>query len=604
MGATLLSGAAIYVLPHTGPLISHSSGINLVTAGVWTVLATSGTLAFACIFKAAANISEYIAARTPTGIKGNAKWATSAKDLGKDAIFVGYGAYWGAFETKRFLRKPKLEPVFSNIESNALIAAPAGAGKLVTNLVAQILSIDASMGINDLKTEIATMLKRVLEEKGFDVHVLNYGGRFKDRIGPTDSHNGLNLVADCFIETGRILEVANISNSMGFQLIPKSAGDGNGDADYFKNGGRDILEFAIIVVVITLGMDGNLADVNILVSDRDQLLEQAQWVCGKLPRTDGGFSQLPFKDLNWYNLHPPEMVDAFIEYLTSLAAKIAGILANSDSKSGESFLSEAQQAVSLYHRGTTVYEVFSHSSFRFKKMKDGARNTVVFFCLNSADLENQTKYAAFDQWCMLYELKRHKNLSRKVHFLCDEATNFYWADFASQNSILTWGRSSGIIIYIYIQSLAAWVARYGKEAKEILLSETQIKLFLPGQRDPETLALIVRLLGKCSKIIKGRRGSREKSEFNIDGIDWREEAVDMMSETDIRQTDKSIAFIHQNDPALLTPVRYPEVDIWQNCVDENPYHEGQYILPTRMRVKWDRRPMLMRIKQFLTFWRR
>lgn len=603
LGVSLLGGLSWYCLGYTGPIL-RGHEINIISAGFGATLAISVTIVISGIFKSAANTSEFIAANTPTGNKGKAKWATSVRDLGKNAVYVGFGLFCGAFKKERFLLPPKHEVVYAKVESNALIAAPAGTGKNIAGVTPTILSLNDSMAVNDLKTELAPTLKRELEERGFHVHVLNYGGRFQDRLGKTDSHNGLNLISDCFVEAGRILDISNIVTSMCLQLLPEPTQGGNSDNTYFRNGGRYMLEFAILFVVITNGEQGNLADVNNLVSDRDLMLEEAQWVAGKEPRTDGTFSQLPFRTLGWYALHDERKSEAFIEYFTNLAAKVASVLANADSKAGESFLSEAQQAVSIYHRGTSVYEVFSHSTVRFRKMKDGEENSVVFYCLSSADLENQTRYAAFDQFCMLYELKRHPNLSRKVYFICDEATNFYLKDFASKTSVLTWGRSCGIVCFIYLQSIAAWTAQYGKEAKEILLSETQVKLFLPGQRDPETLALIKRLLGKYSTMMKGRRGSRTVSEANIEGIDYREEAIDMMSEEEIRQTDKTLAFIHDSDAAQLELIKHPEVDVWQDSVDENPYHKGKFRLPIRLRIKWDRRPLMMRIKQFLTFWRR
>ncbi|MCT4558419.1 MAG: TraG/TraD/VirD4 family protein [Pelagimonas sp.] len=118
-------------------------------------------------------------------------------------------------------------------------------------------------------------------------------------------------------------------------------------------------------------------------------------------------------------------------------------------------------------------------------------------------IQAQKDVIALIQWCAQQEFKRHQNNHVPVHIIADEATNFKISDLSS---LLTWGRGYGIRLKLIIQDLAAFRLVYGKDALDTLTSETEIKLFLPGQRNPETLAALEKMLGSQAVMMQSMGG--------------------------------------------------------------------------------------------------
>ena len=88
-----------------------------------------------------------------------------------------------------------------------------------------------------------------------------------------------------------------------------------------------------------------------------------------------------------------------------------------------------------------------------------------------------------------------KTKKQPVYAILDEATNY---KIFGLEDLLTWGRSYGLRNILIFQSLTAFEKTYSQSALETLLSESEIKQFLPGQRSPKVLDLISKLLGKES----------------------------------------------------------------------------------------------------------
>jgi type IV secretion system protein VirD4 len=178
------------------------------------------------------------------------------------------------------------------------------------------------------------------------------------------------------------------------------------------------------------------------------------------------------------------------------AGAIADLLLATDSKTAESFLTGARQALSAAFNSTSrAAKVLSRSTFRFGDMKEGDRPTTVALVIDASRIATQSKVAALIQWRAFTEFKRHSNTSKPVYIIADETSNF---KIEGLPSLQTWGREYGIKWHGFIQSISAYRTTYGREALHVLLSETEIKQFLPGQREPEILDLIEKLLGQTA----------------------------------------------------------------------------------------------------------
>jgi type IV secretion system protein VirD4 len=166
-------------------------------------------------------------------------------------------------------------------------------------------------------------------------------------------------------------------------------------------------------------------------------------------------------------------------------------------------------------------------------IKEGKTPTNLFVVADASRMEAYKSFIGLIQWCCMTAIKRHPNKDRPVYFILDEATNY---KITGLENLLTWGRSYGLRLHVIFQDLMAFERVYGKTALDTLLSETEIKQFLPGQRSPKTLELISKkLLGEQSIMAASmglplnQEGVREK---------MSETGRVLMTEDELRRTAK------------------------------------------------------------------
>lgn len=228
---------------------------------------------------------------------------------------------------------------------------------------------------------------------------------------------------------------------------------------------------------------------------------------------------------------------------------------------------------------TRAHKVMSRSTVRFSETKDGDKPTTIFIVIDASRKDTQTKIAALLLWAAFTELKRHDNKRRKVYFICDESTNFKIHDLPG---LQTWGREYGLVWHGFIQSLSAYRTTYGRDAVSTLLSETFIKQFLPGQRDPEMLQLIARLLSERAIITETHNGNRD--EFGVQGFGLQEDAKPLMTEDEIRRTDKTILFIGANRPILTSLPPIASIAPWRMQIGINPFFGKPFLKRVSLRI--------------------
>lgn len=309
------------------------------------------------------------------------------------------------------------------------------------------------------------------------------------------------------------------------------------------------------------------------------------------------FAKMPLEDSPWIDRHDLEDVENYITYCRGLGAKAADLLGQEDSRAAESFLIGAQQALVRYNITTRAHKKTKRSSFRFADLKEGDAPTTVILIADASRSEAQKPLLGLLQWCMLQELKRHDNKHRPVYVIANEATNFYIQGLAS---LLTWGREYGIRLHIIIQSLSAFRRVYGQDTLNTLISETEIKQFLPGQRETETLDLIEKLLANQSVIARGRRAGNHETSGRIEGEDLREDARPLMTADEIRRTDKTILILRRNKPLLLDLPPIAAIAPFRKMIGINPFHGKPFLRPVKLRINRD--PLWMRVRETWNRW--
>jgi type IV secretion system protein VirD4 len=124
-----------------------------------------------------------------------------------------------------------------------------------------------------------------LRARGEEFHFLNFGDVNADTLGPSGSYNPLHLIADNYWRAGGLLDVSDDLQEMATQLYPDPADGQGNDNQFFRDGSKDLLKFAMHISVLVDGYEANLGDVAAILDDREALLNHALWACGQLEVT-------------------------------------------------------------------------------------------------------------------------------------------------------------------------------------------------------------------------------------------------------------------------------------------------------------------------------
>jgi type IV secretion system protein VirD4 len=293
---------------------------------------------------------------------------------------------------------------------------------------------------------------------------------------------------------------------------------------------------------------------------------------------------MPIHESPWVDQHDSEDVENYAEYFQGIAASVADLLGASDSRTADSFLTGAQQALARFNITTHAHKKTKRSTFRFAEQKEGNEPTTVFIMLDPNKINAQAPVLGLILWGMLHEIKQHENKHRPVYLLADEATNIPFGGIGI-GSLITWARAYGLRLFFCFQTFPAFRDSHGKEALEILLSECEIRQFLPGQRNPETLVMIEKMLAQQSLVVQSHSGSRSKGAFGLDGYGYKEEGRPLMTADEIRRTDKTILFIRNNKPMLVDTPSIAAIAPWRKQIGISPFYGEPYLQRVTLHLK-------------------
>ncbi len=451
-------------------------------AGLGVIRLTIGFLQFLVM------LLDWQSTRTVTGKSGTAGWA-KIKHFARELSRKYLGPFWGVNSGR------DKTPIFSDYASNALTLAPSGSGKGICTVIPMGMSILHSKIFADFKGELVCMLKKPLEARGEIIRVLNPGGLWKDRIGDSDSYNPLDIIVDDLNRPSGLRDVMDDLSEINRQILPEPS-DRESENTYFREGSRRLIAFAMLIESMIEKYDATLSKAALLIEDRARLEDHARWIAGVdmegKPHPGGAFliEQAP-----WAKNHSLEDIQEFAKLVRARALNLLSLMGGNDNRMFESFITGAQQALAPFAFGRLA-PCMGRSTFSMNDVKEGKKPTSLFVVTDASRLEAYKPFIGLMQWCCMTAIKRHPNKERPVYFILDEATNY---KIAGIENLLTWGRGYGLRLHIILQDLAAFERVYGKTALDTLLSETEIKQFLPGQRSPKTLELISKkLLGEQS----------------------------------------------------------------------------------------------------------
>lgn len=567
----LMSGAAIY-------------WASLLVAGVGIV---SGMNALSSLCFVLGGWLDLLAAMTPTGLKGTARFITSWSELKYACFRYGWGPYWGTFKGK---------PVFSDYEASAFTLGPSGTGKSTKVVQPMAMALQGlSKCIIDFKGELTPVLAPALCQRGEAVRKVNLGDQFTEQVGESDEYNPLCLVADLLMREGGLFEITELLQELCQQLYPEPK-SGKGDDKYWIEGYRRIINAVIQICVLIDGHEATLGDVLQLLNNRPQLLRHLQWVCGRLRDENGApVPPMPIEDCPWASRHSPESLRNYIQYVRCLCAGLADMMESAESKTFDSLITGAQEAVSAFNITSLAHLKTRRSTFRFSELKEGNRPTTVFLMLDPNKANAQAPVLGLILWAMLYEIKQHPAKHRPVYLIADEATNIPWSGLGS---LMTWARGYGLRLHFIFQNLDAFREAHGENTLQTLLSESEIIQVLPGQRNPNTLKLLESMLAERS-LITASHGDNSEQGIGINSANLSEVGRPLMTADEIRRTHKTLLFIRNHSPVLVDLPSIAAIAPWRKQIGINPFHGRPYLKPVQLRLGSRKAPLHLRLLWWL-----
>lgn len=517
-----------------------------------------------------AGLIEWYGARQATGREGQARWANWG-DFKADTRKSMGTPFWG-------LLAGSSKSLLVDFVSNALVVAPAGSGKTIFIVIVNIFCIRASKIVADFKGELACVcaaaLKTFYNER---VLIFNPSDLWTDVLGESERYSPLDIIVDELHMPGCINDVFDTVREMAKQIFPEPA-KGGGENVYFRNGGRRAIEDAALIECIICGYEATLSSVALLIEDRHAFERHMRWILGVdlegKPLAEG---PMPIHECEWVAQHDPQDVEHFIQLLRARATNWLSLMGSADTRTFDAFASGAQQHLAPFSSGRVAAKMRS-STFSLNDLKDELMT--LFFVSDASRPELYKAVNGLMQWCAMTAMKRHPKKDVPVYFILDEATNYYIEGLAT--SLLTWGRSYGLRLLIVFQDFSAYQKTYGDKALETLLSETEIKLFLPGQRSPSTLERIKKLIGNQS-IAGASHAQKHLGEAVSENV--REQARALADEDEIRTSRHGILIVRDKPAALVEPVSYAQINPFRDQAGINPFHGKPFKQRVRVKLK-------------------
>ncbi len=565
-----VAGGLIWLSIHLGPPMVQGQlrplpALVFFVAGIMLLrLAIRGLELLACLI-------DWQSSRTPTGKDGLAAWARK-NDYKAELREANGGPFWGL----SLGRKPA--PLFIDYVSNAMTVAPAGSGKGICTVVPNGMSIRASKAFADFKGELVCMLKQPLEARGEIVRILNPGGLWEETIGPSELYSPLDILADDLNRPGGLRDIPDDQREMNNQILPEPS-ERESENSYFREGSRRLMADAELMEVMVDEYDATFSSAALLIEDRQRLEDMARWMAGVdldgKPHPGGPF---PIEQTPWAAKHDVRDVAEFAQLVRARAHNLLALATADDSRTFDSFITGAQQALAPFAFGR-IAPCMGRSTFSMDELKQGDHPTNLFIVADASRMEAYKPFIGLIQWCCMTAIKRHNNKERPVYFILDEATNYR---VSGLESLLTWGRSYGLRLHVIFQDFAAFERIYGKTALDTLLSETEIKQILPGQRSPKTLELISKKMLGDQSIMAASIGR----DNHLSGLreTMSETGRPLMTMDELRRTDKGLLFVRRCKPILFEPVSYAEISPWRDQVGINPYFGKPYRKKVKLRL--------------------
>jgi type IV secretion system protein VirD4 len=484
----------------------------------WPVIWGSTILLFGSVvlglLGALPELQRRIKMATPTIVHGSARWG-NAEDARHAGLYNRGWLFIGVHEG----RLASLDN-----ETHTLIVAPTGAGKTVKFAMQQLLTVEHSMFVTDMKIELSAQTKAYRAER-FNQRIVILDG------SSPDAYNVCQIVLDDLAISPQ--DALADARAIAFQLHkdPPSK-DKN---QHFRDGTRSVIVVCILGLAVRSPSECTLVTVQRLVTDRRLFIEFLKDIRNE-------------QALNG-----------------DIAAMAESLLANREDSSGEfqSFVNGAALALAPFASSGRLARMSEHCTFRFSDLK--REKMTIYLCCDMTRMKAYAEWIALMNWAAMLELQRCNN-SVPVVALLDEAANFAVENLPGLLTIL---RAYGVRVIIIVQELTDLARVYDRTGQGVIESQTKVKIFF-GAISADTARQLVPMLGsQTTQAFSFGMGNTGGISENANAL-----ARPLKTQSELQQLPEGqqIVLVGGHPPFLCRNVGWHETWPQRRHVDANPLH--------------------------------
>lgn len=239
----------------------------------------------------------------------------------------------------------------------------------------------------------------------------------------------------------------------------------------------------------------------------------------------------------------------------------------------ESFREGALQALESLGPSSRVAPIIQHSSFDPADLKK-LKMTLTIAC-DASGMKEYRGWLKAVLWAVKTKLERAGN-TVPVWFLLDEFTNY---PLHGLTEVLTGLASAGIHFFIVVQELQELVRAYGPHALDVVLSQTDVKIFF-GASIQKTARLISELLGEEEIITENFNLGMNPGD--MPGLSIARRTRPLLAAFKIREmeSDEALLIVGNEKPAKVLRAGFHEIEPQRSIVTPSSHFGGERYLGT------------------------
>jgi len=234
-------------------------------------------------------------------------------------------------------------------------------------------------------------------------------------------------------------------------------------------------------------------------------------------------------------------------------------------KSAQSFLTEAQEALTIFESVTPIGRSCEHSTFRASDIKNKHINVTIFIILPPEKSGLNDVYASLCLSSLCSTAIESDSFEPQTTIIADEFENLGYMPIMEK--VLKIGRTRGLRLFAFIQDKESLKARYG-QLSSMFFTNTAILMAMDIRSVDEAKEYSERS-GKKATVTDGANIPEDGEDYSVS---IKEEGTDLVRLDLFTRLPKftAVLFKENNPPAILNLIHYKMIDPWRAYIDDVP----------------------------------